>query len=83
MPTEFRVPRAGETWRHYQGKEYSIVGVGLYTNGRLQVAYTKASHEAEDLFFMDIGDFLQVVQGHWGSPVPTFTMVRDSDGMEY
>jgi hypothetical protein len=68
-----KYPTRGETWQHYKGGLYTIVGLSRDDHGKLSVIYCNHRSVKARLFDQPIGRFLQEVE----HDKPRFVFIPD------
>lgn len=70
-------PQAGETWRHYQGDDYRIVGFGYdEETGRPNIHYRRDELDEAVIWVRDVGDFLAWLHTGVADYQPRFVKAR-------
>lgn len=58
------IPEKGETWQHYKGNHYEILGVGYSERGTPVVIYAEAGTGGAKIYSRDLSNFLSTLEDH-------------------
>ncbi len=72
IPTD--APQAGETYRHYKGKDYKIVGLALHSDETWNVVYEPLYESEFTLFTRPVSQWRDMVEWE-GKSVERFVKV--------
>lgn len=67
--------KPGDTFKHYKGDYYKIIGVGRHANTGVKYVYYKDSYEMR--WIRTIKEFNSVVKLHTGHSIQRFSKVMD------